>query len=909
MQVLGTRLYPPRNDIGRIERCIGTRVHELAESRRLTLIRAPAGYGKTTLMVDCFRWLTNRPLNAIWISLNEFDGSLHEFVSYLAHALARHDIGRQVLLDQLVAGDASKLGIPAVCAVFDKVFNELAGTLHVFLDDFDAINGTPAQLIFAALLRETTERVHWIISCRSNPELPLARLRVLGQLGELDVEDLRFSPEESRKFLQDKGASEALARFVHDRTEGWAAGIQLMSIAFERSGGDEAKLISMCSGKQRGVATFFHEEIFPKLDEKLQQFLLHTCVLGRFTPSLCDALTGRDDARQTIEKLEVDNLFIFSLDERGRWYRYHDLFAEFMLDIVRNSDPGLEPDLHLRASRWLIARGMVSEAIAHAVKSGDESYAVQMVDKNWHNLVREGEFVRCGHLISSLRTETLSRFPAVQLWYALYLIVQCRFAEARSLLGKLEQWIETAGEAGGQDAKKLSNVLLNRQLLLAMFCGEIGKLERLAQQLLNQDDENDFFSRGSLQLSLIVITHERYRVRECDELVASSRDLFTSSGFRSMLVWHACVVGPGQVQRGETHVAIAQYREAIEIARSCSEPGGESELLSMPLALLADCLLERNESDEARTLFERAEGCASEIGTVDYWVACYVGRARQAFYEGRTTLAETLLNEGHLLAKSRRFEKLHWAITHERIRQAIARASFREAQQIAADAGLPEDEAELRPAPGVTTVSEIKALAWARLAIATSRHTEAMLLLRAWMSFAEPRGALATMLRLTLLAGRALHAAGDVRGALRMIRRAFDFAAPGGMVFSFLQEGEPVRSLVAKSLDADLLLTMSKPFYARLANAMSASLSEAPDCESWGRSEAVDDASGPVERLTQREIDILRKVARGMLYKEVADQSGLTEGSVKWYMQQIYSKLGVRRRLRAIEKARTLGYV
>lgn len=910
MQVLVTRLYPPSNDNRRIERAIGAKVRELADSCRLTLIRAPAGYGKTALMVDCFRSLKERSFPAIWISMSGFDGSAHEFVAYLIQALTRQGISRPEMLDRLVPSDISSLGIPGACAIFDTIFSELEEPLHVFLDDFDAINGTPAQQMFGMLLRETPERVHWIIGCRGHPDLPLSRIRVLGRLGELNVNDLRFSAEESRQFLRTKGASEVLARFVHDRTEGWPAGIQLMSIALTRSGGDEAKLVSWCKGKQRDIATFFREEIFPQLDENLQQFLLGTCVLGRFTASLCDALTARQDARWMIEKLEEYNLFIFSLDEDSLWYRYHDLFAEFLLNIVRESNPGLESALHLRASRWLSARSLESEAIAHAVKSGDEVYAIQLIDKTWHNLVKEGEFVRCGHLISSLGAEPLRCVPGVQLWYALYLIVQCRFAEARSLLSTVERWIETAGDAIEKDRKQLSDALLNKQLLLAMFMGEIGELERLAQRLLDQGDQGDSFSRGSLQLSLIVVRHERYRVRECDELIVSSRDLFSSSGYRSMLIWHACIAGPAHLQRGETHVAMAQYREAIEIARNCSEPGRDSELLSMPLALLADCLGERNERDDARKLFERAEACASGIGTVDYWVACYVGRARQAFHDGETNLAEALLNEGHLLAKSRRSERLHWAVTHERIRQALARADLRGARQVAIDAGIPEDESGLRPSPGVTTVSEIKALAWARLAIARGHHAEAMQLLRAWMNFAEPRGALTAMLRLTLLAGRALHAGGDVRGALRMTRRAIDFAAPGGMIFSFLQEGEPVRSLVAKCLGADTPLIASKPFYARLAEALSDSLGEASDCESpAAKCNAADDASGPVERLTQREVDILRKVARGMLYKEVADQLGLTEGSVKWYMQQIYGKLGVRRRLRVVEKARTLGYV
>lgn len=910
MKVLETRLYPPAADNGRVERAVARRALALAESRRLTLVRAPAGYGKTTLMVDCFRTLQARRVPVVWLSLGEFNGSAAEFVAYLAHAVVHQGLGRGDMFDGL-AFDAPDEGAAAVCAGLEAICRQAGCTLHVFLDDFDAVHGTPAERLFATLLRQTTETVHWVVGSRSHPQVPLSRMRAQGRVGEIKVDDLRFSPDESAQFLAVRGKpSQALMRFVHERTEGWAAGIRLISIALERSGGDEAGFIARCRGRQRDIATFFREEIFTRLDEDMQEFLLRTCMLGRFTPDLCDALTGRRDARRMIERLEEENLFVARLDESSDSYRYHGLFAEFLLEIVRTRDPSLESALHLQASRWLSERGLTSEAIAHAIRSNDEPYTMRLLDQTWHDLTANGDFVRAGHMISSLPAGTLRRFPRLELWYAVYLIVQCRFSEARSFLVQLEDQFSAMEGFDEPERDRLRHTLRSRHMLLATFSGEVGKLEHEARELLERADASDVFARGSLLLALIVARREQYRVREGDDLIVGSRDLYESSGYRSMLVWHACVVGPTLTQRGETHAAVTQYREAVEIARGCGEPGADSELLSMPLALLAESLLERNVRDEACTLFERAENCASGLGTPDYWVARHVSRARLAFFDGDAAASEDLLDEGHRLATSRRFDRLHWAVVHERIRQAVLRADVQGAARIAAAAGLSSDAAALRPAADVITVSEIKALAWIRVAIATGRHAQALRLLRDWMSFAEPLGALATLLRLSLLAARALHAGGELRGALRMTRRAFDFAAPGGMVFAFLEEGEPVCSLAARALEADPIEARSRPFHRRLAQALSIPLQESSATDGPPAVQrAPAEAGAVVAALTQREIEILRQVARGMLYKETADRLGLTEGSVKWYMQQIYGKLGVRRRQRAVEMARSLGYV
>jgi len=208
----------------------------------------------------------------------------------------------------------------------------------------------------------------------------------------------------------------------------------------------------------------------------------------------------------------------------------------------------------------------------------------------------------------------------------------------------------------------------------------------------------------------------------------------------------------------------------------------------------------------------------------------------------------------------------------------------------------------------VIVLRESKALIWVRMAIANGRHADAIQLLNAWIQFTEPRGAQASMVRLCLLMAHALHASGDIRGALKAIRKAIDFGSATRMAFTFLQEGQVVRSLTAKCLGPDQLNSGARPFQTHLANVLSLADFGTDTLSMRTPSDAPRGGATPVEHLTSREIDILRKVACGMLYKEVADQLGLTEGSVKWYMQQIYGKLAVRRRLHAVEKGRSLGY-
>lgn len=920
MDVLETRLFPPRREGELISRSASQTVLRDIEGRQLVLIKAPAGYGKSTLMVECYWILTKRSRTAVWLSLNEFDGTFTELVVHLRAAL----IARGVPVPELIDSGGSLVEsrwFGHFTAMFDHALRAHAEPVYVFLDDLHAIHGSAAERLLAMLVKEAPDNVRWIVGSRSAPGFPLARLRALGRVSEVDVNTMRFTLEDARRLLsQDSGrvVSERLAQLTYERTEGWAAGLQMMSIALQRAE-DEGSFVDRLTGDQRDVAAFLSEDVFGRLEPAVQSFLLRTCVLTRFCPALCDALTQGDDGRAMVDELEASSLFIFSLDEERHWYRLHHLFARFLQRQLREHEPGLERELHRRASIWYSDNGLVVEAIRHALSSGDHHLAAGMLDRWWSTTNRRGIYSASVAWAEALPAEVLNEYPGVQLWRSLYLVCERRFDEARPLLEGVTARLSRMSQDPSVDPLQLRGwqyMLLHRKVILAQCTDDIQGLERLAAELQQRaTDSVDHYLEGTLQLALLLARREQYRLGDCEALNVGSRAMFLRSSNEPMLIWHGCIVGPALLQRGEIDAAIEHYRASLALVTRVAVMG-DQDMAAMPLVLLAEALQERYDLPEARDCYERAEPMGHGVGLIEDLVAAYVSRARLCAHKGDHAKAHALLREGLGQAQAGGYERLRWHVVHERIRQAVLAGDVLGAQRVASDSGLPQDDVLLRPGTSVTTKHEVMAMAWARLAMACGRHTEALRLMRAWLVFAESRGAVASQVRLGILAARAQYADGDGRGALRTIRQALVQAAVGGMVFAFVIEGEPIRSLVLKALEADdeadtpigvlrrrLCLALGAP----LPNSQPRPKSLAASAiELSGRD--IRDSAMPIEPLTAREVDILRYVSRNMLNKQIGDRLGLTEGSVKWYMQQIYDKLGVRRRVGALEKARALGY-
>jgi LuxR family maltose regulon positive regulatory protein len=894
MLILQTRLFPPRREGEVLPRATSQALVKLAERHRLVLVKAPAGYGKTTQLVEAFDRLQRRPRRVAWVTVGDLDGSAAELATYLAAALSSVGLPVPALPAEVLPG------------ALQGLLSAPTEPLYIFIDDLHALHGSAAEQLWMGLVRSSGEAVHWVVGTRCSPQGPMARWRALGQLAELGVEDLRLNSEESQQLLQlmhGQALPAALAADAHRRSEGWPAALQLLAIALRR-GLPAARLAPRMSGQQRDIAAFFREDVFDRLLPAQQQFLLHVAVLDRFTPELADAMTGASGGRAQVDALEQESLFVFALDDERRWYRFHPLFAEFVQSILAERAPALVHELHRRASRWFDDQGLLAEALDHATRSGDLEHAASLLDARWEGVNRQGGFALTARLSAALPQAVMARYPRVQLWRALYLAVEGRFDETRRLLDDVGAHLRTLS---AEEAAPWRALLLHRRTMLAMFSDDVETLAPLCDPDRYAPPE-DRYLRATMLLARLVSLRDRYRFAECDALDVRSADLLRDEGHLPALVWHTCTVLPYLVQRGRADEALARCGQAVDDALRCSVPGAETELLTLTLGLQAELLLERHELDRAREVFTRAHALRQRIGMLDDALALYLGRARLAMHDGDHALADSMLQEATSLAHARGWQRLHWHVVHERLRQALAKADLHAARQLARDAQLPDDGETLRPGASTTPLREAQALAWARLAMAEGRPAEAQRLLRVWVTFTEGCGAHRSALRVLLLQARVLHALGDERAALRAVSQSLVHAAATGHLFAYAEEGASLRPLLVRALAGPAPAGL----HAKLALVLP-SLPAAPGAGSppapMRLLDSASVAAGPVDALSPREIDILRLVGQGMLYKEVADRLGLTEGSVKWYMQQIYAKLGVRRRLRVIEKGRELGYL
>src|SRR5574341_2566698 len=419
--LLQTKVIPPQAHLAMLPR-----PHLLARlndglanpqgfSRKLTLICAPAGYGKASLAVD---WVRHQPAPFAWLSLDEGDNDPVRFLGYLISALrqVRSELGANALAMLAVPGP------PPLESALMALVNELncaRQPLILVLDDYHTIQAVPIHQLVAFLLERQPDYLHQVILSRADPPLPLHQLRARRQMLEIRQDNLRFSPGESADFLKEimgiglaQGDIDALAV----RTEGWIAGLQLAALSL-RSHSDTHAFVQSFTGSNRYILDYLFEEVFRQQPPEVQAFLLKTSSLKRLTAPLCDAVTAGDDGQVQLERLEKANLFITSMDPERQWYRYHPLFADLLHHLLHMSGDPPEAELHRRASRWFWENGMPGEAVQHALEAPDWELAGAIIQESSDVLLKRGEGATLLGWMSKLPTEFLCTQPELCLTY------------------------------------------------------------------------------------------------------------------------------------------------------------------------------------------------------------------------------------------------------------------------------------------------------------------------------------------------------------------------------------------------------------------------------------------------------------------------------------------------------------
>ncbi len=899
--VLETRLRPPARGGALVDRPrLAARLARCRESR-LTLVAAPAGYGKTSLLTQCFAALRAEGAAACWLSIDATDEDPARLVRHLVAALATAVPGFGAGLDTIIPGAGSPTG---TAVAFANACAALPRDLFVCIDDLHRLREPEAHALLETLVAGAPHNLHLLAATREAPAwLPLARLRVAGELVELGPADLQFSDAECEALLrhaQGVRLGPAQARELNRRTEGWVAALQLAAITL-RDRADQDGWLRTFSGGQKAVGDFLASEVLERQRPEVRDFLLATSILERFDAALAAEISGRADAHAILAELEQANLFLFSLDEAHAWYRYHHLFSGFLRARLAARDPAALRGLHLRACEWLDARGHASEALEHALAAAAHERAAQILDGLTESLFAAGEVATLEGYMARLPPDVLARHPRILLDRVWQMTLCWQFAQAAQEIATVATTLRDFEGAqpparSPAELRYLRGKLEHREVMLAFISDspDVAATESACQRWLAAAYPPDPAMHMPVAIAVIQLAAQRdlYRLWETRVRGDAIAEICERHGIHYGDLFHHCMIGASLFVEGDLASAEDEYRTGLDEAVRLTGEG--SRLAAMPALLLAELCYEQNRLDEARLLTGRYLDVAGGIGIVEQLVAGYVTAARLAWAAGHAAGASGTLEAARRRALATGFTRLHAHAVEEELREAALAGDRRTLTRIGRAEGLLRGHVHLLPNARSTVRDEIRALAWSRVAAAGGDIAGAQRLLKRWLEFVAERRCARSIVRLGAALAAVCQRAGEPSAAAGYLRQALEAGARGGFARTYLDEGPAlgdVLEAIAPGVSADLAVHVEslRRAFAALAGPVEGALPAGPPA------------------LAPREVEILLLAADDRGNADIATTLALSANTVKWYWQQVFQKLGVRRRAQAVRKARDLG--
>ena len=900
--LLETKLFVPRWRRGLVSRPrLSERLDRGAEAK-LTLVSAPAGFGKSTLLAE---WLAAVPAGgraAAWLSLDPSDNDPASFWTYLIAAL-------RVAAPGVGAGALALLQAPQpppIDAVLATLLNELSAAPHdvvLVLDDYHVIDAREVQAGLAFLVDHLPPRLHLVLASRSDPALPLARLRARGELVEIRAAELRFAPEEAVAYLENVMGLHLTAGEVaalEERTEGWIAALQLAALSMQGRD-DVAGFVAGFAGDDRYVVDYLVEEVLQRQPEPVRRFLLRTSILDRLTGRLCDAVTGQDDGKATLEALERGNLFVVPLDDRRRWYRYHHLFADMLRARLLDEQPDDVPGLHRRASAWYERNGEASEAIRHALAGEDFAKAAALVELTAPALFRNRQEATVLGWLRALPDELLRGRPVLSNAYAGALLSSGVLDGVEVRLRDAERWLDAAGERGRGGAISAGAVVVDEGALRrlpgsvavhraghALASGNLATAVAHARRALELAPEDDHLGRGGAAGLLGLAAWTSGALEEAHRSWSAAVASLQRAGHVSDALGCTIAVADIRIAQGRLGEAMRTYERALGLAAAREGPAlrGTADMH----VGLSDLHRERGDLGAARQHLSISQELGERAGLAQNRYRWRVALARVRQAEGDPAGALGLLDEAERLYAGDFFPNVR-PVAAWRARTWVGLGRLDEALAWARERGLSaaDELSYLREFEHVTLARALLARSTTDRADHPVRETVAFLerLLRA----ADAGGRTGSVIEILVLLALAHHALRDLPDALAPLERALTLAEPEGYVCLFVDEGPPLAAL----LDAAGRRGIA-PRYVRqlLADAGGAG----------PRALATQEL---VEPLSERELDVLRLLGSDLNGPDIARELVVSLNTVRTHTKSIYSKLGVNTRRAAVRRAEALG--
>ena len=893
--ILSTKLYIPRADSNRVARPrLIERMNESMQ-RPLTLLCAPAGYGKTTLLSE---WIPEYEHCVTWLSLDEGDNDPARFWRHFLAALQTLNPG----LFQDAQGSLEGSQVRPIEAVLTLTINEIAALdyrfTHVF-DDYHLIDNQAIDEGLTFLIEHLPPNLNLVIASRSDPLLPLARWRTRRQMTEIRSADLRFTREESVAFFNQAmklDLSEEEVAALDSRTEGWISGLQLAALSM-KDHRDRSKFIAAFAGSHRFIIDYLVNEVLSRQAEQVREFLLETSILNQMSGPLCDALTGGNNGQAVLESLEQSNLFVVPLDDHRGWYRYHHLFGEVLCSHLHAIGDDKTTELHIRAAEWLESNGLVVEAIHHALVAKDWQRSARLIMAMADNIaLTQGQFKTVLTWLQSLPDKTMQSQPRLSLIRA-WILLNTGSSEAVE-----ENLLEAERALSSQEPAQrqiLQGEIAALRAVIASYRREVSRAIELCRQARQQLPETNAFLRAAVANAMGLAYRFSGRVVEASQAFSEAIALGQAAGNYYMMMVSVTNLARMQMWRGQLRAAAQTCRHALRFAEEWAAVSGRTLFdAGFPNIRLGAVMREWNDLASAEQFIQKGIELGKAGGNLDIMMTGYrfLSRVRQSRGDSAGAWAAIQAFEEIVISFKIPVMSLESAARK-------ARLSLKQGDLAPVENWAQQYESFTEKDPAF--LDEFSRITLARLRLAQSRIAEAIGLLEQFRGDAEAAERMGSVIEILIIEALAFAAQGDQRRALTSLERALTLAEPEGYVRIFVDEGESIRQLllgcqstIKKKVGNDVnskslrLLTYTDKLLATFSQPASP---EKPQREALP------------EPLSERELDILRLISTGRSNQEIAEILVIAVSTVKSHINSLYGKLGTNRRTEALAIARELG--
>ncbi len=888
--LVATKLHVPAPRSGLIGRARLIDRLKRGLASRLVLVSAPAGFGKTSLLTQWLAAVAGHGHTVAWLALDQSDNRAPIFWSHLVAAVKTGVPGFGAGLLPLL--EASGSTTEGVLAALVNELDALSGELYLVLDDYHLIDDQSIQEGVTFLLEHLPAHAHLLITTRADPPLPLALLRARGDLVEIRAADLRFTPEEASTYLNEVMGLELRPEAVdalETRTEGWIAALQLAALSMQGRD-DVAGFIAGFTGNDRYIVDYLVDEVLARQPDEIRSFLLRTSILDRLSGPLCDAVTGCAGGKAMLERLERANLLVIPLDDRRQWYRYHHLFADVLRAHLEEEQTEQIPDLHRRASEWYEQQGERSEAIHHALAGGDFERTAALVESALPEMRKARQEMQLRAWVDPLPDEVVRRRPVLAVTFAGALLMSGAFAGVEGRLDDAERRIDALPGSGVGDEGELRRVRGDIEVYrasLAQVRGDVPATIEHAQRARGLALEDDHVVRagaaGFLGIAFWTSGDLEAAHRAWSECVAQ----LEQAGYVADAVGATQALGDICIVQGRLQDALGTYREFLELVpeQSRSLVRGTADMHVGMSEVFLECL----DLATANEHLQEAQELGEYAGMAKFPYRWRVATARVRAAEGDLDGALVLINEAELLYVSDFFPNVR-PVAALRARLWIANSQLREALGWARQAGVSGDDE-------LTYLREFEHITLARLLLARakSERTEALigdaLALLGRLGEAATTGARAgSMIEILVLEALALQAQGDTAAALGALERALTASEPEGHVRVFMEEGQPMASLLREAAKRGI----APAHIAELLDSVAAPGRLSPKKQ------------GLIEPLSERELDVLRLLGSELSGPDIARELMVSLNTLRTHTKNIYTKLGVNNRRAALRRAQEL---